>query len=449
MKTVLRTLSDLSVLSNGQNDTTGKSTDTSDFVKGYIEETVSKETEEEILDFISSDPMEAVEVEEQHHDDVEEAILATESTTDESNTASVDELVQIMISDDEMQEDDYVVHQDTPISQMIADVENQIDEGQQSLDKIEARITDGNEELERQVIIAQLRELFSIVKLPYNEDLWAGLSLPHLKDLLSLATAENGGSVDVAKIIRQTQEEHDTFIKSDIMKSRLRLLEQKGADYSNMMATLSKMFGNDITIKNAKTTEYHAMLKNATMFITTLSGKILQMAEKMGMTVPTDEFLPTKDHVPIVEGLPSDPRVLMYVLNVFYSMIDKIHMQAEFAKIELRKATQEIATMREREKRMQEQLAAATRAELEVRQDYENRIRNSSFYIVVDDAGRIVRKIDPLKELETVSDLDLRGTIDTALFFTSKSSASELADRMMVSRRFYGRTLEVKTVSIV
>lgn len=445
MKTVLRTLSDLSVLSNGD---TSKSNETEDFINGYIEETkpaLSLDEEDAILDHIETEP----ELVEQHHDDVEEAVVVAESTTDDSNNASVEELVQIMIADEDVDEEDYIVQPDTPLQGILQDADEQITRGDEALNNIETAITENNEAMERLMTIQKLRELFSVIKLPYNEELWSSLPLSRLQDLLTLAMAENGGSIDVAKIIRNTNDEYNDFLKSDDMKVRLRLLEQKGSDYATMIATLTKMLGNDVTIKNARTTEYHAMLKNATTFITTMSSKIMQMAESMGLTIPANEFMPTKDHVPIVEGLPSDPRVLMYVLNMFYAMIDKIHVQAEYAKDELRKAQTHIHTLQEREKRLQEQLAVAVRAETEIRNDYETRIRNSSYYIIKDDHGRIVRKIDDEKPLETVADLDLRGTIDTALFFTSKSAASELAERMMLSRRFYGRTLEVKTVSIV
>lgn len=465
MKTVLRTLSDLAVLT-GEKDSKSFSdepSNTADFVAGYFESDPTPEavdepepadrievTDEELeqlgIDLVklydeNGRHVDESELLERVHEEVEEVLAVSESTTDDSNDADFDTIVKIMLEDDG--DEDLSLPVEMPIESILASADTTIHE------TLEPPHTEPDEVTERAELVAQLRELFRVISMPFTEPLWQMLPLPKLRDLLQLTLAENGGSISVASIIQESKKDFDEVLKSEEMNKRLRLLEQKGADYAKLLASFSRMVGNDFTIKNARTTEYHAMLKNSTIFIESLSSVIMKMAKKMNMTIPHSEFLPSKDHIPIVEGMPHDPRILIYVLNTFYMMIDRVYAQSMYAKEELEKALANIDGLKERERRLTEELAIASRAEQEIRSDYENRIRNSSYYIIKDDHGRIVRKIDEEKPLETVRDLDLRGTIDTALFMTSKSSAQELADRMMISRRFNGRNLSVKTVSIV
>lgn len=302
---------------------------------------------------------------------------------------------------------------------------------------------------DRETLLSELREIYSIVNLPYIESAWSKMTNDQLGDLLSMVKSENGGSAEVASLIQKTKKDYESFVKSDMMKSRMKLIEKKATDHAKVIQTFEKMFGNDVIINGVKSKEYHEMLKGAVRYIVVLTEQINALASSLGITIPADEFIPNSDHVVIAENTPADPRVSMYVLNVFHASVDKLFVQSNHMKEAHAKALLRIAQLEKSEKNLMDSNRGMIAQLDEQRQRFTRLLSDSSYWIIKDTKGKILRKIDAEKPLRHPNDLDLRGTIDTALFLTSERAAETLVERLMKTRRFRDRELKAFRVSIV
>lgn len=301
----------------------------------------------------------------------------------------------------------------------------------------------------REETLTELRAMYGLLKIPYLETSWGLMTDIQLQEQLYLVKSCSGGTITMATLIKQTEDDYNRLVNSDAMKSRMKLLEQKAADQAKMIQTFTKMFGNDVVIQGAKSKDYHDMLKSAVSYIVSLTGHVNMIAEQLGITLPVEEYMPNGKHVPITENTPADPRVYMYVLNVFRSHLDKLDIQANNLNKQNSDNQKYIKRLEQHVKLLKDQQESTNREIERERTEFLRRLGNSSYCIIKDAKGNILRKIDNEKPLTHPNDLDLRGTINTALFLTSERAAENLAERLMSTRRFRNREFSVFNVSIV
>lgn len=301
----------------------------------------------------------------------------------------------------------------------------------------------------REELINELREFYSLMNLPYLEASWSQMTEVQLHDLLLICKANCGGSLDMGTLIKQTEEDYKRFITSEMMKSRMNIIERKSADQAKMIQKFTKMFGNDVIVQGAKSKEYHEMLKGAVQYIVSITSHINGIANQLGITMPAEELFPTRDHFPITENTPADPRVSMYVLNLLAANLGRINDNAHATNKSNASNIKYIERLEQQVKALKGQVELANKDLEYERAEFNRRIGNSAYCIIKDSRGKILRKIDPDKPLTHARDLDLRGDIDTALIINSERAAEVLAERLMSHRKFRDKELHVYNVSIV
>lgn len=301
----------------------------------------------------------------------------------------------------------------------------------------------------RDNVIAELEKLYSLIRLPYVRETWDNLPTQRLIDLLDIVKKDNGGSIEVATLIRQTEDDFATYLNSDIMKSRLRFIDQKGSDYAKVAQKLSDMMGNDVVISGIKVKEYHQLLKDYTKVLVSIFQKINDIAEYCNIDIPVNLNFPNGAKIPVLKDMPLNVDIAMYVLNVVKVNIGRAIYHSQFAKEELPRAHTHIEHLKNQLKVSKQNYEGALKEVENVRAETRKMLGDSSYWIIKDDSGNIIRKKDPEKALENPRDLDLKGTIDTALFITTARSAEILVERLSHSRRFRNVNLNAFRVSIV
>lgn len=305
------------------------------------------------------------------------------------------------------------------------------------------------EPMKREVILEELKSLYSLLRTPYVSQSWDSMDTSLLYDLLTIVRKDAGGSLEVASLIQQTKEDFEVSISSEMMKSRLKIADQKAADYAKIVQRMSAMLGSDVVINGARTKEYHEMVREYVKYIVTLTQKINSLAQFFNITIPVEEEFPNGPHIPVVNEMPCSPMNAIYILNVVMATMDRTVTSSKFAKESLERANNRIEYLESQLRVARERIDDLQRSATKAAEETQRLIGNSSYWIIKDQHGRILQKIDPDKPLETPADLDLHGTIDTALFITTARSAEILVERLSRSRRFRKYNLNSYRVSIV
>ena len=289
--------------------------------------------------------------------------------------------------------------------------------------------------MNRGSILQELTSLYATLKIPYVMKTWENMETKQLFDLLSIVRKDAGGSLEVANLIQQTKEDFEVAISSDMMKSRLKIVDQKSSDQTKINQRLASMLGSDVVINGARTREYHDMVREYVKYIVTITQKINSLAQFFNITLPVESEFPNGPHIPVMDEMPCTPVNAITSSKYASESLERANNKIEYLEAQLKQA-------RSRNDDLQKDLIAT-------REETNRLIGNSSYWIVKDQHGRILQKNNPDKPLETPADLNLHGTIDTALFFTTARSAEIMVERLTRSRRFRKYNLNSYRVSIV
>lgn len=302
---------------------------------------------------------------------------------------------------------------------------------------------------DRDKIMQEINSFYELLDIPQMGRNFEMMDTIALQDHLDLLRLNNGGSLNMAVLLQQTEMEYDEFLKSETLKMRMRLIEQKSIDTVTLMQRMRNIMGNDFAINGVRAQEYHNMLKSAVSFISTVHEKIAAIGQQLGLKVPLNQFNERIDSVPIVENMPADPRVAIYVLNALMAHMDKFHMLLDNNRAQNQRAEERIKSAESREKHITKMLEDAQQRAKDLSEAFDKFTGNSSYWIIRDTEGRILRQIDPNEPIRHTRDLDLRGDYDSALVFPSRSGAKAWSHRLMGTRRFKNYDLRVFRVSIV
>jgi hypothetical protein len=306
-----------------------------------------------------------------------------------------------------------------------------------------------SEVAERAELRKKIDDFYHLLDMPPITALLDSMDNRSLRDHLYLLDQNNGGSFSVAQKLQETEIEYDRLLKSDVLRLRMDLLEHKGADVITLMQKMRTIIGNDFVINNVRTADYHNMLKSAVSFISVMHDKISELGSRLGIKMPLNELRIRGESIPVVEGMPADPRVAMYVLNVMITYIDKFQLLTETANKQAQRDKIRIDFLEKREVALNKTVEAHRLHAATVNEQLERFTADSSYWIVKDQKGNILRAIDPDRKPTNVRDLDLRGDYDNAMQFLSKTGARTWADRLMSTKRFRGRQLSIYRVSVV
>lgn len=302
----------------------------------------------------------------------------------------------------------------------------------------------------RTALMNEIRKFYHILDMPLLEKNFENMDDIALLEHVRLLRINNGGSINIAAILQRTEVEYDNYLRSDTMKMRMNLIAEKGADFIAISQKLRQLIGNDFVINQTRSTEYHNMLKSATSTISVLHDKIAQIASLLGVSFTNDSFNPRGDTIPIVEGIPADPRIAIAVLNTLAAYVDKFNSIQTSNVQQLARNTEKIKRLEDGKKALENRLQEVQDHAASILSKYDEYTKKDCFWIIVDERkGSILRKINPDVKVQSTEDLDLRGTLDTAFKFPNKSAANTWAQRIMQTKRFSKRSLVVKRVSVV
>ena len=303
-------------------------------------------------------------------------------------------------------------------------------------------------ENEHEHTLKEVRDFYELLDMPTMGRNFDLMSTEDLKEHLYLLRTNNGGSFSMARLLQTVEMEYDGYLKSDTLRMRMSLVEQKAADFIVLAQKMRSIVGKDFVINGVRSQDYHNMLKCAVANVSVMHEKISAIGRQLGLQMPTEELRFRGDSVPIIEGMPADPRVAMYVLDILIAHLDKFAMQLDQNNKQLQRDQIRIKSLLDREKHLISQAEDALKYQQQLIAEAEHFRSNSSYWIIKDDKGRILRQVDDEKLVHT-RQLDLRGSENDCLQFTNRTGAKTWAQRLMGTRRFYGRQLIVYRVSIV
>ncbi len=300
----------------------------------------------------------------------------------------------------------------------------------------------------REAALAEIRRYYTLVDTKRSMESISKLDDISLFEHLHLLRSNYGPDIDTAAVLREVEVDYRRFLNSDRYQSALGNINKRSADYVKVVQRLERSIGSDVVLQGMRAKEPYEALKQAIKYITTVTDGIFALAEKMGITVPADELLPNSEQVAIVEGLPADPRLALYVLSIFHSQINKQDLQLEVSARGASDLLNKVEQLKKAEARSRDEAAAARAAVAAEQKARQEQFANAVGWIIRDSAGRYLRKIDEDTPLRTANDLDLRGTAATALELSSRNAAKELVDRLSRTLRFKKYALTVYRVSV-
>lgn len=334
--------------------------------------------------------------------------------------------------------------------ELLEDSSGEIDVSE-SVDNVNS--TDVEENIDpnsRAALLSEIRKFYQLLDMPLVDKNFEHMDDIALLEHVRLLRINNGGTLNMATTLNKAEIEYDNYLRSDLMKMRMGLIAEKGADFVAVAQKIRQLVGNDFVISKARSTEYHNMLKSATSTISVLHEKITQIASLLGLTFNNDSLNPRGDIIPIVEGMPADPRIAIAVLNTLMAYIDKFNSIQNSNVQQLARNAIKIKTLEENKQVLERRNQEVQEHAASVLRMYEEYTTKNCFWLIVDTRkGSILRKINPEDKVVNASQLDLRGTLDTGFKFYSKSAASTWAKRLMQTDRFANRVLVVKRVSVV
>jgi len=334
------------------------------------------------------------------------------------------------------------------LNNAIAHADDPVEEPHVTFEDV-VHLVEPTREERREQLLKEVREFYELLDMPSMGRNFAQMDDITLEEHLGLLRKNNGGSLKMAELIQQTEIEYDNLLKSETLKMRMTLIEQKSVDTIAMMQKLRSVIGNDFVIGGVKASDYHLMLKSAVSFISVIHDKTTMIGQQLGIKLPVNELNKRLDSIPIVENMPADPRIAMCVLNALMAYMDKFHMLLDAGRTQNMRSEDRIRALENREKFLAKNLDDAQAYKKLVEEQYEKYVANSAYWIIKDSEGRILRQVNPEEPIRHTRDLDLRGDYDTALVFPSRTQAHHWRDRLMGTRRFRNHTLKVNRVSVV
>tara|TARA_B100001146_G_C16187099_1_gene437377 strand:+ start:1137 stop:2375 length:1239 start_codon:yes stop_codon:yes gene_type:complete len=320
-------------------------------------------------------------------------------------------------------------------------------------------VEDEEEKPSREEMIETIKSYHKMVNIPFLESAINMYTDEQLVDHLKLLDANNGGSWDMASAIANATSDYKRFVESELLNSKLKLIDKKSMDYVAVAQRITKALGSDAVVQGVKIGDYHTLLRNLAKNYSVLFDKVLQLGESLGIRIPENVFDNEDGDVPVVEGMPHNPKIALLVLNVFLAHVDKFYTVNQAINDTNKRLSDQLATVKAESERLKKETEGHRESNLILRNTIAKSEQNS-FYVIRDRTrGGYLRQIDPDKKIENVRDLDLRGELffdgrpdskrGKALELPTKSKARNLAERLMANPRFKKRDLFVKQITVV
>lgn len=334
----------------------------------------------------------------------------------------------------------------------LVDVQPTFDEDE-TVDELEINVEipgTASDENSREALINEIRNFYQLLDMDLIEKNIEAMDDISLLDHVRLLRINNGGSFNMAAVIQRAEVEYLEYVNSDLMKMRMNLITTKGTDFIALAQKVRSLIGNDFSISQTRSLDYFNMLKSATSTISVIHDKITAIASALGLSFTHTSFNPRGDIIPIIEGMPADPRIAIAVLNALIAHLDKFADMQRNNMAQLERNRLRIATLEDSNKLHGKRAEEAQEHAVRITKEFERYTTQNCYWVIRDTRkGGIVRKINENDQVRSSDQLDLRGNIVTGMQFPSKTAARTWANRLMLTDRFKKRILEVKRISIV
>lgn len=144
--------------------------------------------------------------------------------------------------------------------------------------------------------------------------------LPELRKTVETTLLNTGGSFDAAKKIREIEDLFVGIANSPTFQAKLAALEERGADYIKIVQRLERLAGSDMVVQSLKFDDFTALVKSLIRSIEMVHSSIIQIAEQENLVLPASDAF-DKTLMPVVQGMPADPRIIAFIVTSLHSRL--------------------------------------------------------------------------------------------------------------------------------
>lgn len=229
---------------------------------------------------------------------------------------------------------------------------------------IKANQESHDEDIERDELLEQLKTCFPPSVIEREVIRWSNLPIVDLRNMVETTIACTGGSFEAATLIKELEGLYSQVTQTEIFRRKSAILEMKGASHIAMVQRIEKLAGTDFVTQHLKFDEFMNTCKALTYNIEAVHSVILRIAEEEGLMLPPENAFKPDDAIPIVEGLPADPRIIGYVITSLHSQMKAYHGQVMALNDSFRKLQLENVYLKKELERSREECKASNEARI-------------------------------------------------------------------------------------
>lgn len=259
----------------------------------------------------------------------------------------------------------------------------------------------------------------------------ANLPIDKLRIIVETTIASTGGSFDTAKLIQEVEETYARITQSEVFQRKLAVVESRGSNYIATVQRIERLAGTDIVTQHLKFEEFMGLVKALIRNVEAVHSTILAIAEEENMWLPPENVFKKDDAIPLIPGIPADPRVIGFVLSALHSNLKGYHGQAVAANDINRKLLIQIEGLKSDLARSRQELLSANESRKGL-VSFRPTCRDSLFCLRVggEKSGRFLSLIHPDKK-PSFENFNYEGTFEDALTVDSMEKARRYIDIFM------------------
>lgn len=328
----------------------------------------------------------------------------------------------------------------------VPEVSSEMTEEEQEEDaELEAEVDD--ETRQRKELMHEITELVTICGYMQNHiDRAQFMTLSELKEYVHTLRINSGGSVGVARLLAETEEDFHKFVASEEVQRKIALVEAKGSDFINVAQQISRVLGSDVVINGVRFAEYREMLRILTEHTSIVQRGITEFADILRIEVPERLDLGGKT-MPVVEGMPINTKTTLYILNVILNNIRSWRASSAQADELMKRYKNEAeAAKKALERQVEENKALHQRVE-SIRKEYNQRMSDVNSWILKHPKGFLAKK--DIDEPLSFKNLTFVEVLEDAIHLKSRIAADDLAQRVLERKPKFSDHTEYTVLPVI
>lgn len=273
------------------------------------------------------------------------------------------------------------------------------------------------------------------------------MTLVELREYAHAMRINSGGSVTVAQLLAETEEDFHRFISSEDVQRKVALAEAKGADFINVAQRIHRILGSDVVINGIRYAEYRDLVKLLIEHTAVVQRGVTAFADILRIEVPERLDLGGKT-MPVVEGMPLNTKSTLYILNLVANNIRVWHASSVQADELVKRMNAEIEVYKKTIQRQADENKALHQRVENIRKEYNTRMGDVHSWVLKHPRGFLGKKYfdEPL----AYSNLTFYTNIEDALHMKSRISADDLAQRVFERKsEKFTQNIEFEVLSVI